>query len=69
MNAEELLELRRRFNWSQEEAAARLGCSKRSIANWEKGTHKIPDSIALAASAVCMNLPKYGKTNSQPKGE
>jgi transcriptional regulator with XRE-family HTH domain len=60
MNAEELIELRKRFNWSQSEAAAKLGCSKRSIAYWEKGTRPIPDSISLAASAVCMNLPKYG---------
>lgn len=61
MNADELIELRKRFGWSQSEAALRLGCSKRSIANWEKGINPIPDSIALAASAVCMNLPKYGK--------
>jgi transcriptional regulator with XRE-family HTH domain len=61
MNAEELIELRKRFNWSQQEAASKLGCSRRSIANWENGTHKIPDSIALAASAVCLNIPKYGK--------
>lgn len=61
MNADELVELRKRFGWSQEVAASQLGCSKRSITNWEKGIHPIPDSIALAASAVCMNLPKYGK--------
>lgn len=62
MNADELIELRKRFGWSQTEAASQLGCSKRSITNWEKGINTIPDSIALAASAVCMNLPKYGKT-------
>jgi len=61
MTAAELLELRKRFGWSQAEAAKRLGCSQRSIANWENEINLIPDSIALAASAVCMNLPKYGK--------
>lgn len=64
MTAAELIELRKRFGWSQAEAAKRLGCSQRSIANWEKEVNPIPDSIALAASAVCMNLPKYG---AQPK--
>lgn len=62
MNAAELIELRKRFGWSQAEAASKLGCSRRSIANWEKEINPIPDSIALAASAVCMNLPKYGQS-------
>jgi transcriptional regulator with XRE-family HTH domain len=61
MTSDELIELRQRFRWSQAEAANKLGCSPRSIANWEKGVNPIPDSIALAASAVCLNLPKYGK--------
>jgi transcriptional regulator with XRE-family HTH domain len=55
----DLIELRQRFRWTQAEAAARLGCSKRSISNWEKGVHEIPEYIALAAAAVCMNLPPY----------
>jgi len=62
MNSTELIELRKRFHWTQEEAARQLGCSKRSIVIWEKGVRPIPDSISLAASAVCMNLPKYGKS-------
>jgi DNA-binding XRE family transcriptional regulator len=61
MTSSELAELRKRFGWSQAEAAQKLGCSTRSIVNWEKGVSPIPDSIALAASAVCMNLPPYGK--------
>ena len=60
MKASELKALRNRFKWSQKQAAIELGCSKRSIVNWEKGVHVIPGSIALAASAVCMNLPRYG---------
>lgn len=61
MTAKELIELRARLKWSQAEAARKLGCSARSIVNWEKGTAKIPQSVALAASAALMNLPPYGK--------
>jgi DNA-binding XRE family transcriptional regulator len=64
MNAQDLKELRKRFHWTQAEAAAKLGCSKRSIVIWEQGVRRIPDSISLAASAVCMNLPKYGKNST-----
>jgi transcriptional regulator with XRE-family HTH domain len=60
MTAAELIKLRERFGWSQAEAARQLGCSLSSIHNWEKGVNKIPDSIALAAAAVAMNLPPYG---------
>lgn len=61
MTAAELVQLRKRLSWSQAEAARQLGCSPRSIINWEKGTNKIPLSIAFAATAVVMNLPPYGK--------
>jgi len=61
MTASELIELRQRFHWSQAEAARQLGCSARSIVNWENGTNKIPKSIALAVAAVAMNVPPYGK--------
>jgi transcriptional regulator with XRE-family HTH domain len=61
MTASELIKLRKRFRWSQSEAASKLGCSIRSISNWEKGVMKIPKNIALAASAAAMNLPPYGK--------
>lgn len=61
MTANELIELRKRFKWSRAEAARRLGCSERSITNWEKGIHEIPKNISLAAAAVVMNIPSYGK--------
>lgn len=61
MTAAELIKLRQRLKWSQAEAARKLGCSTSSIFNWEKGVSKIPESIALAASAVLMNLPPYGR--------
>lgn len=60
MTADDLIALRNRMNWTQAQAAAALGCSLRSIANWESGATTIPDSIALAASAAIANLPKYG---------
>lgn len=65
MNSQELIDLRKRFGWSQTEAAERLGCSKRSIVNWESGKHKIPESIALAASAASRKLQAYGKKKSR----
>jgi transcriptional regulator with XRE-family HTH domain len=57
----ELAKLRERLNLTRAQAAERLGCSARSIANWEKGETKIPRSIALAVSAFLLNLPPYGK--------
>ena len=60
MTAQELIDMRARFHWSQIEAAKALGCSEKSISNWENGANAIPKSIALAASAVAMNLPPYG---------
>lgn len=60
MTSSELIALRLRLHWSQSEAARQLGCSVRSISNWESGTTEIPRSIALAVSAVLMNLPPYG---------
>lgn len=59
MTANDLIELRTRMHWTQIEAAKHLGCSPRSIVNWEAGK-PIPGSIALAASAILMNLPPYG---------
>lgn len=64
MTAAELIELRKRFHWTQAEAARKLGCSTRSIVNWEQGLAHIPESIALAAAAVVMNIPPYGKKQS-----
>lgn len=60
MTAAQFREWRARMSFSQAEAAARLGCSKRSVQNWESGTNDVPTYIALAISAVNMNLPAYG---------
>lgn len=59
MTGEDLIKLRQRMRWSQRDAANMLGCSTRSIANWESEKNVIPRSIALAASAVLMSLPPY----------
>jgi transcriptional regulator with XRE-family HTH domain len=61
MTSEDLIDFRKRFGWSQAEAARKLGCSPRSIFNWEQGQNQIPKYIALAAAAVAMNIPPYGK--------
>lgn len=67
MTAIDLIEFRRRFKLTQPECARALGCSPRSITEWEAGRNSIPDSVALAASAFAMGLPKYGSTLN--KGE
>ena len=61
MNALDMINFRRRFGFTQAEAAQALGCSPRAIVNWEKGVTNVPESIALAASAVAFGLPKYGE--------
>lgn len=60
MTAEDLKRLRRKLGWSQAEAAKQLGCSTRSIVNWESASAKVPRTVALAASAILMSLPAYG---------
>ena len=59
--ATDLANWRKRMRWSQAKAARQLGCSARSIVNWEKGVHTIPKNIPLAISAVVMKLPPYGE--------
>jgi len=60
MNASDLILLRKQSGWTQTEAAKRLGCSIRSIQNWESGIYKIPRSIALAAAAAVNETQPYG---------
>ena len=45
---------------SQEAAALRIGCSRRSIQLWESKTNKVPDYIAMAIAAANKNLTPYG---------
>ena len=60
MTALDLINFRRRFKFTQAECARAIGCSPRSISAWELGQNTIPESIALACSAVCFGLPAYG---------
>ena len=60
MTAAQLRQWRAQLKLSQGEAARRLGCSRRSLQHWETGKYAIPGSIAMAVSAVSMNLPPYG---------
>ena len=60
MTAAELKSWRERMKFSQESAAQKLGCSRRSLQHWEAGLYPVPDYIAMSVSAVSMNLPPYG---------
>jgi len=60
MTAAQLREWRARLKLSQSEAALKIGCSRRSLQHWEAGKYPIPEYIAMAVSAVSMNLPPYG---------
>jgi len=60
MTAAQLKAWRLQHKLSQAAAAAKLGCSRRSIQQWESGDNEIPKYIAMALSAVLFNLPAYG---------
>lgn len=60
MTSDELRRWREALSLSQQAAAERLGCSRRALQNWEAGVQDVPAYIALAVSAVSMNLPPYG---------
>ena len=49
MTPEEMMQVRANKKWSQEDLARFLGCSPRTIYNYEKGLTKIPrgDQLAL----------------------
>ncbi len=55
-----LIEWRKRLGMSQAAAAEKLGCGRRSLQRWEDGSQAIPRYIALACSAVSLNLIPYG---------
>jgi transcriptional regulator with XRE-family HTH domain len=57
---------RQRFGWSRTEAAKQLGCSRNSLAAWESGASGIPKYIALACSALAMNIAPYGADLTPP---
>jgi transcriptional regulator with XRE-family HTH domain len=57
---------RERFGWSRAEAARQLGCARNSLAAWENGTAEIPKYIALACSALALNVAPYGADVTPP---
>jgi DNA-binding transcriptional regulator YiaG len=50
---------RRSLGLSQEAAAEKLGCGRRSLQLWEAGTNAIPRYIGLACTAVTLGLTEY----------
>jgi len=67
MNDIDLMLFRRKFKLNQSECAEALGCSVRSIANWESSRLAIPDYIGLAASAYAHSLPSWGGRDKKIK--
>jgi len=60
VTATQLAKWRAQFKLSQADAAKLIGCSRRSLQNWESGANTIPKNIAMAVSAATMGLPAYG---------
>lgn len=60
MTAAQLAKWRAQLKLSQAAAAKLIGCSRRSLQNWESGANAIPKNIAMAVSAASMGLPPYG---------
>lgn len=59
MKSCEFTEWRERLKMKKIDAASALGCSKNTITHYESGG-RIPRYIALACSAIALNLPPYG---------
>jgi DNA-binding XRE family transcriptional regulator len=57
MTPSDLIEWRRRLRLTQQQAADRIGCSRRSIQNWEKEGATIPLYIGLACAALARKTP------------
>jgi len=55
-----LKQWRERMNLNKTEAALALGLSPNGYHAYETGWSRIPRYVALACSAIAMNLPPYG---------
>ena len=64
MTSEQLIEWRKRLNMKKKEAAQLLSCHYNTIARYERGD-PIPKYIALACSAILLDIPEYGKHPSR----
>ena len=60
LNAETLTLWREQMGYTMNDAADELGCSKRSLVNWENGHFPIPRYIGLAMNALALNMRPYG---------
>ncbi|HJU17947.1 MAG TPA: helix-turn-helix transcriptional regulator [Stellaceae bacterium] len=63
---------RERMGWTQEQAAAALDLSRRSIIGYEQGTQPIPRTVALACWALTVahrRLPRRTRTRAREGGE
>lgn len=59
MKPSELAAWRRHMKWNKAEAARRLGLSRNTFAAYEAGRVEIPAYIALACTALALNLPPW----------
>ena len=51
---------REQMGYSQREAVKELGCSRRALDGWENDRHEVPRYIALAMSALTVDMPPFG---------
>ena len=57
MTPASFLAWRKRLGLTAKAAAGALGCSRNTVAAYERGDVRIPRYIALACAAVAFNLP------------
>jgi transcriptional regulator with XRE-family HTH domain len=57
---------RGQMGFSTREAAAKLGCSRSSIRNWEHGLSPVPHYIALATAALGLGIDATGNAPPPP---
>lgn len=65
MTPDDLIAWRKTLGLSQADAALKLGAGRRSIQQWESGQYDIPRYIALACSAIALNVPPYGEKHAE----
>jgi transcriptional regulator with XRE-family HTH domain len=58
MKSDELRRLRRALGYSQPELAAFLSVAKMTVSRWERGVHRIPESVAMLIRQM---RPKQGR--------
>ena len=65
MTPKDFTDWRSRLNLSKTAAAEALGISKNMPQRYENGTTDVPRHIALACSAIALNIPPYGSTSGR----